>query len=60
MDLIKVKRALNIKAPVVDATGFEPAAPTSLTWCSTKLSHASNREYNNTILYFMQAEIVVL
>ena len=28
-----------VKIKMVGKTGFEPATPTSRTWCSTKLSH---------------------
>ncbi len=38
---------------VVEVTGFEPAAPTSRTWCSTKLSHTSNYFTFDIITYFL-------
>ncbi len=42
---IKFPAARNLAAGVVEVTGFEPAASTSRTWRSTKLSHTSKSNY---------------
>ncbi len=46
----QTKKAPNEKfSALVEATGFEPAAPWSQTRCATKLRHASKQNY--TIIY---------